>query len=246
MEERTCPACGSTYMADPKRLKHGRQTTCSRACSYAMRGQNLTTAAVLTCAACGNEFSRAVSHIKGKHGSQFCSRACHYAGRSTSATKRVVTKPYTYTAEGKAALIEAARKPKGRRVFHHATCLNCGQHFDDVQGWRKRKSGMTFCSLDCCNAYRKGANNPAWRGGYPGYYGPDWRALRRAARVRDDYTCQRCNKVMKRPGRVPDVHHIVPVSSFAEPNDANTIDNVVCLCHSCHMHVEWHGMDFTP
>lgn len=244
MEERTCPNCGTIYLADPRRLKHGRQTTCSRACSYARRAEKLVKAVTLTCATCGKEFTRSPAAISGKHGSQFCSRACHYAGRSTGATRRVVTKPYTYTPEGKAALIAASRKPKGRRVVHMTTCLNCGKEFDDVQGWRKRKSGMTFCSLDCCNAYRKGENNPAWRGGYPGYYGPDWRALRRAARLRDDYTCRRCGKVMKRPGRVPDVHHIQPVSSFEEPNDANTIDNVVCLCHSCHMHVEWHGIDF--
>ncbi|OGB20608.1 MAG: hypothetical protein A3I66_22850 [Burkholderiales bacterium RIFCSPLOWO2_02_FULL_57_36] len=33
----TCPVCGNNYFADPVRLKHGRQSTCSRACSYKLR-----------------------------------------------------------------------------------------------------------------------------------------------------------------------------------------------------------------
>src|SRR5699024_11048223 len=31
---RECPVCAVSYEADPVRLRHGRQTTCSRACSY--------------------------------------------------------------------------------------------------------------------------------------------------------------------------------------------------------------------
>lgn len=245
MIERTCPNCGKTYQADPTRLKHGRQTTCSRACSYALRAAGLRNTETVTCAHCGKAFHRAPAHrAKVKHAT-FCSRECHYAGRGTGVTRRVVTKPYVYTTEGKAALIAASRRPKGRRAHHETTCLQCGKVWDDLQGWRKRKSGMTFCSLACCNTYRKGANNPAWRGGYPGYYGPDWRGLRRAARLRDAYTCRRCGKDQKPPHRAPDVHHVVPVGTFADPNDANTLGNVVCLCHSCHMFAEWHGIDFS-
>lgn len=241
---RACPVCGTEYQADPARLKYGRQTTCSRRCSYALRAREQVHSKQLTCPTCGKVFTRSSAQLaRVKHGA-FCSRECHYAGRSTGATKRVVTKPYTYTPEGKASLIENARRPKGKRVFHMLTCANCGKEFDDPGDGRKRKSGLTFCSLDCCNAYRKGENNPSWRGGYPGYYGPDWRGCRRAARIRDDYTCRRCHKVCKPPHRAPDVHHVRPVNSFDDPNDANTLDNVVCLCHTCHMHVEWHGIDF--
>lgn len=34
---RTCPVCGTSYLADLQRLKHGRQSTCSRDCSYKLR-----------------------------------------------------------------------------------------------------------------------------------------------------------------------------------------------------------------
>jgi predicted HNH restriction endonuclease len=35
-------------------------------------------------------------------------------------------------------------------------------------------------------------------------------------------------------GREPDVHHITPVRDFDEPQNAHTLDNVICLCRSCH------------
>ena len=35
-------------------------------------------------------------------------------------------------------------------------------------------------------------------------------------------------------GREPDVHHITPVRDFEDPQDAHRLDNVVCLCRSCH------------
>ena len=196
-----------------------------------------------SCATCGVEIKRKLSSVKKcKHGSMFCSRDCHYKGRSLGLTKRIVTQPYVFSLEGKAALIAAASQPKGKRRFHPMKCLECGKLFDDPNYGRTRKSGMTFCSLVCCNLHRKGDKNPAWRGGYPNYYGADWRAARRAARIRDDYKCRRCGK---KTVRNPDVHHIVSVGSFVDPNDANTLENLVCLCHSCHMRIEWHGMDFS-
>lgn len=39
---RTCPMCGINYFADLVRLKHGRQSTCSRACSYKLRASSRT------------------------------------------------------------------------------------------------------------------------------------------------------------------------------------------------------------
>ena len=168
---------------------------------------------------------------KSKHGHDFCSRACHYKGRGMGLVKRVVTTPYTYTEESKARLREASSKPKGQRAFHPTLCLHCGKTFDDPNDGRRRKSGLTFCSLACCNSYRKGDKSP------------DWRPLQRAVRERDEYTCQRCGT--KPDGRDPDVHHIRPVSSFENVNDANTPENLVTLCHPCHMYVEWNGMDFT-
>ncbi len=50
-----CPVCNDDYFADPKRLKHGRQTTCSRKCSYRLRGKERQKLKMLTCP-CGEVF----------------------------------------------------------------------------------------------------------------------------------------------------------------------------------------------
>lgn len=246
MIERACPVCGKVYMVNAERLaKHGRGIACSKACSYQWRAQRARKRTEVACAVCGTILHYTASKLAlPKHGAVFCSRACHYKGRSLGLSKRVVTKPYTYTPEGRARLLANARKPKGKRVHHFLTCLNCGEVFDDKNWGRPRRSGMTFCSLACCNAYRKGRNNPSWRGGYPGYYGPNWRTLRRAAWERDGYACRRCGKTREEMGRRPDVHHIAPVGTFADPDEANTINNLICTCHACHMYIEWHGFDF--
>lgn len=238
---RTCPVCNVAYNANPTRLKFGRQTTCSRKCSYLFRGQLLTTSKELTCGYCGSKFRRSPSSAKTKHGLNYCSRECGYQAARRGLTPHEVTKKYTYTEESKARLVAAASKPKGKRVYHPLTCSNCGVRFEDKWYGRARKSGMTFCSPKCCNEYRKGDKNPAWRGGHPEYYGNNWRAIRRAVRERDSYTCQRCGK---KPPKLPDVHHIKPIGTFKTPEEGNYPENLVSLCHPCHMYVEWNGMDF--
>lgn len=102
-EPRTCPVCGISYSADPGRLKHGRETTCSRKCSYDLRAKNKARIVEIACARCGRELNRSPSKIKGKHGATFCSRLCHYAGRSEGLTRRVVTRPYRISEAGRAA-----------------------------------------------------------------------------------------------------------------------------------------------
>lgn len=239
----TCPVCEKSYEANPARVKWGRRTTCSRSCSYKLRAQGLKKSVSVLCPVCKTSFTASPKRISdAAHGSVYCSKKCMYAGRTLGLTKRVVTKPYTYTPEGKAALLAASSKPKGQRAFHPLVCTLCKVAFDDPNDGRERTSGLIFCSLKCCNTYRRGPNNPAWRGGHPAYYGQDWPSVRKAARDRDK-VCRRCKTP---PGcRELDVHHIIPVSSFPNPNDANTLSNVLALCHPCHMHVEWNGLDFT-
>ncbi len=220
------------------------QPTCSRKCSYKLISIKNYKSSEYVCPVCSEIFTRSPSQIKSKHNYIFCSKECQYKGRTLGLTKRIVEKPYQYTPETKQKQIDTAHKPKGRRVFYWKTCTNCGKSYDDQHGWRTNKTDTYFCSLDCCNSYRVGDKNPAWRGGYKTYYGKDWRPLQRATRKRDQYTCQRCGQHQKDIGQQLDVHHIIPISSFIIPNDANTLENVISLCHSCHMFVEWHGLDF--
>ena len=87
--KRNCPICGTIYDADPARLKHGRQTTCSRTCSYKLRAAGNKSGSQQQCASCGKLFYRATSQIKAKHGATCCSSDCAYQVR-----QRVVEHPY--------------------------------------------------------------------------------------------------------------------------------------------------------
>lgn len=112
--QRECPACGDPYEADPGRLRWGRETTCSRECSYRLRGLQKENRATLICPVCGTEFTRTPRQVKAKHGASFCSPACQYAGRTLGLTARVVTKPYVLvappqTAESRARAVATRR-----------------------------------------------------------------------------------------------------------------------------------------
>lgn len=94
MIDRECPNCGKIYSADPKRLKWGRQITCSRKCSYELRGNNLSKKIECECGNCGKKFNRVPSQIKNKHNKVFCSERCKYDAISNGIIKRIITKPY--------------------------------------------------------------------------------------------------------------------------------------------------------
>lgn len=120
MIERECPVCHRTYEADPKRLRHGRQTTCSRACSYALRGQNKVTSVTEACGVCGNPVTQSPSkRERAKCPTPLCSRACHYRARGMGLVGRVLTEPmdipqHTRLAQAdRMRAVNAARKAAG-------------------------------------------------------------------------------------------------------------------------------------
>ena len=97
MIQKICPVCNKAYEANAIRLKHGRQTTCSRECSYLLRAKNLNKSVEYTCAICGKTVSRSPSVAKNKSGSIFCSPACHYKGRNMGIAPRPKCGPYKPT-----------------------------------------------------------------------------------------------------------------------------------------------------
>lgn len=68
----------------------------------------------------------------------------------------------------------------------------------------------------------------------PDRYGDDWFKIRRLIYERDNYTCQRCKKLMRNSKQAFHVHHIVP---FLVSFD-NSLNNLITLCKSCHSTVE--------
>jgi DEAD/DEAH box helicase domain-containing protein len=70
----------------------------------------------------------------------------------------------------------------------------------------------------------------------PNDYGPGWQKTRDRVRERDKYMCQVCGAL--ETTRQHDVHHKTPFRSFTSFVEANRLENLITLCHSCHRQVE--------
>lgn len=114
--------------------------------------------------------------------------------------------------------------------------VECDYCNDDL--WRQphvmEKNVYHFCNDECKGGWRSeniiGENHPNWEGG-PVYYGSNWHDMRRETLARDE-VCQVCDA-----DEELHVHHRTPIRQFEVPEKANTLDNLVVLCNSCHMGV---------
>jgi len=89
---------------------------------------------------------------------------------------------------------------------------------------------------------QSGELNPNWEGGYEPYYGANWYEKRQAARERDGYECVACGMSDKEHGEKYgwelEVHHITPIREFENPENANTLENLITLCRPHHRQYE--------
>jgi DNA-directed RNA polymerase subunit RPC12/RpoP len=113
----------------------------------------------------------------------------------------------------------------GKKTYE---CDWCGEEFKDYQAQRERHS-TDFCSWVCFQEYREENSE-----GRP-YYGPNWMEVRDRIKERDG-VCQICGE--DGSSSILDVHHIEPLRSFDNPEDANHEDNLVLLCRQHHKQVE--------
>lgn len=128
-------------------------------------------------------------------------------------------------------------------------CSICGKPFaltqSSVRYRVKTGRGLLICS-DCIDS---GPQNHTWKGGHrhwsSGRFGKDknglsWKAQRKLAWERDNFTCQHCHK---KKSRKPDAHHIDPWMN----SHSHALDNLICLCQKCHLkeeaklHENWGG-----
>jgi len=122
---------------------------------------------------------------------------------------------------------------KSRYSVERPVCKREGCSEIVTQSWNK------YCSYSCSNkermsrVYQSGPDNPSWT---DGWYSIGKRNKRKA-RERDKYMCRKCQKIVK--GKAAHVHHMIPERCFDDPNEAHDLNNLVTLCDSCHLKIEW-------
>lgn len=119
-------------------------------------------------------------------------------------------------------------------------CEFCGRIIDVLQS-RADRYPVRFCSLNC-HALSLSEPETVAENVYRG----KWYKIRQQVLERDEYRCQNCGISCDEMGREPDVHHIIPVREFENPQRAHTLDNLISLCRSCHRLAEIGSIDVSP
>ena len=197
----------------------------------------------LQCTSCFNEYSVPNYRVKT---SRFCSKQCH--GRHT-AQNRDYDGSHSIGNKHRLGLSPSNKgQPspnKGKRLVPYVihACAYCGATFERIPWYDKQSAGDhygKFCNSVCRNAHisesRSGEKSHLYVGGIKTYRGRGWIAARKLAVIRDGGACVKCGKHI---GESIPVHHIKPFRLFDSPEKANLLENLACVCQSCHMKEEW-------
>lgn len=229
-----CDECGKVFDQPSclvkAHLKRGKQHYfCSRKCYGEYRSKTFIGSKhpqwkgmTAKCRECGKVFHTRPNRLNNGRG-RFCSKKCLYQHQSK-------IEKITRRGEGNPAWVT--------KII--SSCPNCGARLE-ITPIAFDKSKFHFCSMKCRFEYLSGARHPSWKGGdYPEYYGPNWREQKRKTWKRDNDICQQCGASAKELGKKPDVHHIIPFREFgiSRYKDANRLENLILLCHSCHQSIE--------
>lgn len=93
-----------------------------------------------------------------------------------------------------------------------------------------------------------GAEHPSWNSEKADYYGENWWSQRHQALEDAGHECRVCGmsseEHQKQHGFGLDVHHIQPLHTFDEPEQANGLSNLAVLCRQCH--AKYEGVPILP
>ena len=209
---------------------------CSRHCANA----RYLTGEYRTCQRCGKSFYLSPSLIS-RHKNGFCSMRCSRGllvktGKCLQCGKPILYRSKREAAERKYCSLVCFRMADKRREI--TSCSVCGKPISRPRS-RILRSQYPVCSAACFVISITGENNPGWTGGTDSYRGPNWDQQRAVVRKRDNHTCQSCGKTKQNLQQQLDVHHIRPYRLFdGDHKAANQIDNLITLCHKCHLLIE--------
>jgi len=225
-----CSYCQSEIIKSPSRVKRSKHFFCNLTCKGNwmswQKGENTPRwkeEYTAICYTCKKPYKERPSRIA-RNKRTFCSKECFMKEKPNIAKESM----------------------KSRKKRIKVTCDYCGKDIFLRPYRLKQGYKNTFCNYSCRSAWRtenlSGENSWAWKGGWPEYYGPNWKKQRNKARKRDNYTCQKCHITEEKLGKQLDVHHIKPIREFGYiPNEndnykpANNLENLICLCNKCHL-----------
>lgn len=219
-----CSTCGKDFQKQPNQIEEYDNHFCSDECENGWRSEYMTGENSpaykggkdrFECANCGDKFEEYSNQVSNTD-RPFCSRICnteYWRGR------------------------ERPELQKRAEV----NCDTCNKTFEKRVCKLKRIENV-YCSRECADTGHsenmKGEGNPKWNGGHINYYGPNWSEQRQKARERDGHTCQRCGVDKSNTDVSISVHHKTPFREFDDHEKANRLENLICLCRSCHGIVE--------
>lgn len=239
-----CAACEKEFYVFPSRST---QLYCSVKCSPNRQGNKVAK----ICEQCGKEYQ--VRKYRAST-SRFCGFSCsgkwslsvrtmcnpNLAGNTHRKGHRPAN---AFTSEQ----VRGENSPSWKSPIECA-CIECNRAFylPPHQVGVGTHKGI-YCSAECraenFKRERSGENHPRWVGGIQTYRGRNWKRVRLLAVVRDNGACQKCGRVI---GKSIPVHHKRPFREFVTAEEANQLENLICLCQSCHMQVEHSKKEFAP
>lgn len=254
--EKQCLNCHKVFKVKPKRRDTAK--FCSRQCKHDFHRVELE------CVVCGKIFTRTKGILKARKAlNTFCSNRCRceHQAKSSPWNKGINIVEITCDFCSKSVLRPLSKLKLSESHFCSKECYDKWKIKNLVgennPSWKSKevvcdqcrktfflppsKIGRyprLFCSNRCKYKWMSenlsGENNPNWLGGHIDSRGPNWHEQRQKALERDGYTCQNCGGTN---GKI-DVHHIIPYRYFDDYIEANDLDNLITLCHSCHMRAE--------
>jgi len=230
-----CETCGKTIETSFRELEQYDKQFCSDKCDSQYRSDNPMTQNLpdnnkgsdhpryverhtVECDNCNSDIERVPSDISS--GNNFCDSDCYHEFLRDN--------------------MQGENNPNWKGGTVSVECTQCSEELEVERRTYNdyRKNGKNFyCSDDCrVESFRdsmSGEEHPRYTG-YQRYYGTSWRTKKKQARQRDNHKCQECGATRDEMGQEPDVHHITPFREFDDSQEANKLDNLVCLCKRCH------------
>lgn len=225
-----CEVCGEEFEDHPSQNR----TTCSKECQYKYFETEYKNKNILTCNYCGSNFEVIASSDQ-----KYCSVQCYNQSKECNYTEHECQEcGESFKARESANRIYCSNECnyENQRNKVRRECRYCKEEYITTPS-----DNPYYCSLECMGKDRRGSNHSNWKGGASLSYGYNWWKRRKQALKRDNHECVICC-VSKEEGRYLDVHHIKPLRTFDDLEEANKLDNLVTLCRSHHRKVESWGL----